>query len=111
MKNRDLDELLRSYAHKPLPKLPGNLEGAVWRGIRLRREKPGRESFLDWLAACLWRGHSAAAFVAAAMVFGAGCAWFAQNASMTRPISGALNLQVFSEQAPTLRLTNPHLQP
>jgi anti-sigma-K factor RskA len=108
MDKRDLDELLRSYADEPLPGLPGNLEDAVWREIRLRREK---RSSLDWLAACLWREHSAAAFVVAAMVFGAGCACLAQNASTALPISRALNLQVFSEQPPTLRLTDPHLRP
>ena len=62
MNNRDLDELLRSYADKPVPTLPSNLEDAVWREIRLRRETPVHESFLDWLAACVWREHSAAAF-------------------------------------------------
>ena len=42
---------------------------------------------------------------------GAAVAGFAKNASTARPISRALNLQVFSEQPPTLRLTNPYLQP
>ena len=111
MNNPDLDDLLRSYADKPVPRLPGNLEDAVWREIRLRCETPMHESFLDWLAAYVWRGNSAAAFVVAAMVFGAGFAWFAQNASTARPISRALNLQVFSEQPPTLLLTNPYQQP
>ena len=111
MNNPDLDDLLRSYADKPVPRLPGNLEDAVWREIRLRRQIPVHESFFNWLAACVWREHSAAAFVVAAMVFGAGFAWFAQNASTARPISRALNLQVFSEQPPTLLLTNPYQQP
>ena len=47
MNNRDLDELLRSYADKPVPTPPGNLEDAVWREIRLRRETPVRESFVE----------------------------------------------------------------
>ena len=111
MDNRDLDELLRSYADKPVPSLPGNLEDAVWREIRLRRERPVRKPFLDWLAACVWRGSSAAVSVLAAVALGAGVAGFAQNASTARPISRALNLQVFSEQPPTLRLTNPYQQP
>ena len=111
MNNPDLDELLRSYADKPVPTPPGNLEDAVWREIRLRRETPVHESFVDRLAAFVWRGHSVAAFVVAAMALGAGFAWFAQNASTARPISRALNLQVFSEQPPTLRLTNPYQQP
>ena len=111
MNNPDLDELLRSYADKPVPRLPGNLEDSVWREIRLRRETPVHKSFLDRLAAYVWRGHCAAAFVVAAMLFGAGSAWFAQNASTARPISRALNLQVFSEQPPTLRLTNPYQEP
>jgi hypothetical protein len=111
MNNPDLDDLLRGYADKLVPRPPGNLEDAVWREIRLRRETPINESFLDWLAACVWRGHFAAAFVVAAMALGAGSAWFAQNASTARPISRALNLQVFSEQPPTLLLTNPYQQP
>jgi len=108
MNNPDLDELLRCYADKPVPTPPGDLEDAVWREIRLRRETPIRESFVDRLAACVWRGHSMAAFVVAAMALGAGFSLFGQNASTARPISRALNLQVFSEQPPTLRLTNPY---
>jgi hypothetical protein len=108
MNNPDLDELLRSYADKPVPTPPGDLEDAVWREIRLRRETPVHESFVDRLAAFIWRGNSAAACVLAAVALGAGFAGFAQNASTTRPISRALNLQVFSEQPPTLRLTNPY---
>jgi anti-sigma-K factor RskA len=112
MNNRDLDELLRSYANKPVPTPPSNLEDAVWREIRLRRQTtPVREPLLDWLAACVWRGHSLAVSVLAAAALGAAVAGFAQNASTARPISRALNLQVFSEQPPTLRLTNPYLQP
>ena len=111
MNNRDLDELLRSYANKPVPTPPSNLEDAVWREIRLRRETSVREPLFDWLAAYVWRGHSAAVSVLAAVALGAGVAGFAQNASTERPISRALNLQVFSEQPPTLRLTNPYLQP
>jgi hypothetical protein len=111
MNNPNLDELLKSYAEKPLPPLPSNLEDAVWREIRLRRQMPVPESFFDWLAAFIWREHSAAAFVVAAMVFGAGLAWFGQNVSAAQPISRALNLQVFSEQPPTLRLTTLYRQP
>ena len=56
MNNPDLDDLLRSYADKPVPRLPGNLEDAVWREIRLRRETPTHDSFLDWLAAYVGAG-------------------------------------------------------
>jgi hypothetical protein len=111
MNSRDLDELLGSYANKPVPTPPSNLEDAVWREIRLRRETSVREPLLDWLAAYVWRGHSAAVSVLAAVALGAGFAGFAQNASTARSISRALDLQVFSEQPPTLRLTNPYQQP
>ena len=111
MNKVDLDELLRSYADKPVPGLPRNLQGAVSREIRLRRETPVRESGLDWLAACVWDKHSAAAFVVAAMIFGAGFAWFGQNATAAQPVARALNLQVFSERPPTLPLTNHYDQP
>jgi hypothetical protein len=111
MNKVDLDELLRSYADKPVPGLPHNLQAAVLREIRLRRETAARESFLDWLTACACDKHPAAAFVVAAMMFGAGFAWYVRNATATQPVSRALNLQVFSEQPPTLRLTNPYQQP
>jgi hypothetical protein len=111
MKKPNVDELLKSYAEKPVPPLPSNFEDAVWREIRLRRQIPVHESFFNWLAACVWREHSAAAFVVAAMVFGAGLAWLGQNASAAHPISRALSLQVFSEQPPTLRLTTLYRQP
>src|SRR5215510_11195160 len=103
--NPDLDELLKRYAARPAPPLPSDFEDAVWREIRRRNQISARDSIFDWLAAYLWSEHSAAAFVVAAMIFGAGLAWFGQNASMARPVSRALNLQVFSEQPPTLPLT------
>ena len=111
MNKRDLDELLRSYADKPVPTPPSNLEDAVWREIRLRSQTSGRDLLLHWLAAYVWRGHSPAVSVIAAVALGAGVAGFAQSGSTARPISRALNLQVFSEQSPTLRLTNPYQQP
>jgi len=111
MNNVDLDELLRSYADKPAPELPSGLQAAIWREIRLRRETSVHESFLDWLAACVWDRHFAAAFVAAAMIFGAGFAWFSQNATAAQPVSRALNLQVFSDRPPTLPLTNHYDRP
>ena len=112
MNNRDLDKLLRSYANKPVPTPPSNLEDAVWREIRLRRQTTSvREPLLDWLAACVWQGHSAAVSVLAAAALGAAVAEFSQNTSTARLISRALNLQVFSEQPPTVRLTNLYRQP
>jgi hypothetical protein len=111
MNKVDLNGLLRSYADKPVPRLPRNLQAAVLREIRLRRETPMRGSFLDWLAASIWDRRSTAACVVAAMMFGAGFAWLGQNATAAQPVARALNLQVFSERPPTLPLTNHYDRP
>ena len=107
----ELDKLLKEYASRPTSPPPGNLEDDVWREIRLRRERPVRDSFFDWLAACVWRAHVASASVIAAVVLGAGFAWLDPNASAAQPVSHALNLHVFSEHSPTLRLTSLYQQP
>jgi len=107
----ELDKLLKEYASRPAQLPPSNLEDAVWREIRLRRETPVHESFFDWLAACVWRAHFASASVIAAIALGAGFAWFDPNASAAQPVSHALNLQVFSEHSPTLRLTSLYQKP
>ena len=102
----ELDKLLKEYASRPTSLPPSNLEDDVWREIRLRRQRPVRDSFFDWLAACVWRGHVASASVIAAVVLGAGFAWLDFKASAVQPVSHALNLHVFSAHSPTLRLTS-----
>ena len=102
----ELDKLLKEYASRPTSLPPSNLEDDVWREIRLRRERPVRDSFFDWLAACVWRAHVASASVIAAAVLGAGFAWLDLKASAVQPVFHALNLHVFSEHSPTLRLTS-----
>jgi hypothetical protein len=102
----ELDKLLKQYASRPTPPPPGNLEDDVWREIRLRRNTPVPESLFDRLAACVWRAHVAAASVIAAVVLGVGFAWLDLKANAAQPISHALNLYVFSEHSPTLRLTS-----
>jgi hypothetical protein len=101
----ELDKLLKQYASRPTPPPPGNLEDDVWREIRLRRNTPVPESLFDWLAASVWRAHVASASVIAAIVLGVGFAWLDLKASAAQPISNALNLHVFFEHSPTLRLT------
>ena len=101
----ELDKLLKEYASRATPSPPGNLEEAVWREIRLRHERPPPRSLFDRLAACLWHKHFAYASAVAAVALGAGLAWFDLNAS-AQSTSHALNLQVFSERSPTLRLTS-----
>jgi hypothetical protein len=101
----ELDKLLKEYASRPIPPPPGDLEDDVWREIRLRRERPVPNSFFDWLAACVWRAHVASASAIVAVVLGVGLAWIDPNASAAQPVSHALNLNVFSEHSPTLRLT------
>ena len=107
----ELDKLLKEYASRPPPLPPSNLEDDVWREIRLRRERPVRDSFFDWLAARVWRAHFASASVVAAVVLGTGFAWLDLKASVSQPISHALSLNVFSEHSPTLRLTTLYQQP
>ena len=102
----ELDKLLSEYASRPTPPPQGNLEDDVWREIRIRRETAVRESFFDWLAAYVWRAHFASASVVAAIALGAGFAWFDPNASAAQPVSHELNLHVFSEHSPTLRLSS-----
>jgi hypothetical protein len=107
----ELDKLLKEYASRLTPLPPSNLEADVWREIRLRRERPVSDSFFDWLAARVWRAHFASASVVAAIALGAGFAWFDPNASAAQPVSHALNLHVFSEHSPTLRLTSLYQKP
>jgi hypothetical protein len=99
-----LDKLLKEYASRATPLPPGNLEEAVWREIRLRREASLNTSLFDRLAARLWHKHFACASAIAALALGAGLAWSDLNAS-AQSSSRALNLQVFSERSPTMRLT------
>jgi hypothetical protein len=102
----ELDKLLKEYASRPTPPPPSNLEDGVWREIRLRRERPVADSFFDGLAAHVWRTRVVSACVLAAVALGAGFAWLDLNTRTGRPISHPLNLQVFSEHSPTLRLTS-----
>ena len=106
----ELDKLLKEYASSPTPLPPSNLEDDIWREIRLRREGPLRDSFFDWLAARLWNPHVAFASVVAAIALGAGVSWLNPRASAPQRISLALNLRVFSEESPTLRLTSLYLE-
>ena len=101
----DLDRLLKEYAARANPSPPRNFEDTVWREIHLRREAPSEISFFDRVAARLWRKHFTYASAVAAVVVGAGLAWFDLNAS-ARSTSHALNLEVFSDRSPTLRLTS-----
>jgi hypothetical protein len=104
-----LDKLLKEYASRAAPSLPSNLEDAVWREIRRRSEKPAYGSVFDWLAAFVWRAYFAYSSAVAAIALGVCLAWFDLNTG-TRSTSHALNLQVFSERSPTLRLSSLYQQ-
>jgi hypothetical protein len=106
----ELDKLLKEYASRPIPPPSGDLEEDVWREIRLRRNTPVSEPFFDWLAACVWRARVASASAIVAVALGAGLAWLDPNASAAQPVSHPLNLNVFSEHSPTLRLTTLYQQ-
>jgi hypothetical protein len=64
------------------------------------------ESLFDWLAACVWRVPVTSASVIVAVVFGVGLARLDFKANTAQPIFHALNLHVFSEHSPTLRLNS-----
>jgi hypothetical protein len=104
----ELDKLLKQYASRSMPSPPQNLEDVVWREIRLRRQLPLPSSVFDRLAAFLWRKHFACASAAAALALGAGLAWL--DLDVSAQSTRALNLQVFSERPPTLRLTSLYKQ-
>jgi hypothetical protein len=105
----ELDKLLKAYASRATPSPPRNLEERVWRDIRLRHEVASHISLLDRLAACLWHKHFAYTSAVAAVALGVGLAWFGLDAN-AQATSHALNLQVFSERSPTLRLTSLYQQ-
>jgi hypothetical protein len=104
-----LDKLLEEYASHATPSPPSNLEDAVWREIRRRSEKPAYSSAFEWLTAFVWRAHFVYSSAVAAIALGAVLAWFDLNTG-ARSTSHALNLHVFSERSPTLRLTSLYQQ-
>jgi anti-sigma-K factor RskA len=105
----NLEELLRSYAEAPVPKMQGSFEDAVWQEIRRGRQM--REPFFDWLSAFVWRVHFASASVAIAVALGVAFAWLGSTGHSGEPVFRALGLQVFSERPPTLPLTSSSWQP
>ena len=108
----DLDILLKQFASHPIPPAPKNLEDAVWREIRRRRDAPVRASLFDRLAFQVWQRYFAAGAVTAALVFGGAFGWLsAPEASTAQPAALALNLGVFSEHSPATRLASLYQQP
>ncbi len=102
----DHDALLNQLAARPVPAVPGNLRHDVWRAIRLRREQMPHPSLLDQLAQWLWREQVTASALALALMIGVGFAALSPPAlAESEAASRALGLRVFSESAPTLRLT------
>ena len=102
----DLDKLLQQLASRPVPPAPRNLEDAVWREVR-RRNTPLRESVLDRLASYIWQRDVAAAAISAALAFGGVYGWLsAPEASAAQSAALALNLQIFSKDAPSSRLSS-----
>ena len=108
---RSLDALLRRYAAGPVPPVPGDLESRVRREIRLRQTR-GR-SLENRLARWLWPWHEprvAFAGVAAAALIGVGMSWTAPAGGRGAGTRQALDLGVFSADAPALpstRLLSP----
>ena len=111
MNGSQLDQFLHQLATRPVPAVPANINDAVWREIRLRRETDAMPGFFDWLAGYVWRGPFALASMTAAVVLGVALVWQGAEGVVTPPASLALELQVFSEHPPTLRLTSFSLEP
>ena len=104
MKKYHLDELLQTLANRPVPVAPMNLHASVWREIRNRREVVPR-SWVEELAALLWARPVALASVAAVIVIGTAMAQLLDAGSPAQPVRHPLNLEVFSEFAPSLPST------
>ena len=111
--DQTLDDLLRRYAQAPVPPMPGDLEGRVWREIR-RRQAVGEERSDggEWLARWLrlWREPRVAfAGVAAAAAVGVAMSWTmggpAVDAARADGTRQALDLGVFAAEAPALPST------
>lgn len=107
-----LDDLLRRHAQAPLPPVPGNLESRVWREIRARRaagswERPADPGG-DWLAGWLrlWRNPRVAlAGAVATVLIGVGMSWPGLADARSANTRQALDLGVFSAEAPSLPST------
>lgn len=105
MKQEQLDVLLGALARKPLPACPRDLEGSVWRAIRLREASPcGILPALDDLADSVWRAKVLVCSAFTAMTVGAIVA-FSWQAAVPDATAGALGLRVFSADAPSLPST------
>jgi hypothetical protein len=102
MNSYNLQDALNQSAAGHVPELPTNFEQNVWREIRSR--KMGRESIWDaFIATCLrptWAIAASAVVLFVSASFGAMEVDVQQNAAHT-----ALNLGVFSAEAPTLPST------
>ncbi len=105
--DRHLDDLLRRLVEAPVPPVPGNLESRVWREIRARQANaPGRpDSGGDWVAGWLrlWREPRVAfAGAVGAVLIGVGMGWTGMAEARATGTRQALNLGVFSAEAPSL---------
>lgn len=103
-----LDALLKRLVSEPVPPVPGNLESRVWREIHVRRAQEARGIGHDWLARVLnlWREPRVtfAGLVAAAAI-GVSMSWANASATQTASTQQALDLKVFSVEAPALPST------
>ncbi len=103
-----LDVLLAQLAGEPLPPLPGNLESRVWREIRARRTQDAHRTGRGWLARLLtMRRESRMAFAGllAAAAIGITMSWANAQNIQVDSTQQALDLKVFSVEAPSLPST------
>lgn len=100
-----LDALLKRLASESTPEVPSNLESRVWREIRVRHaQHAGRDWFAHLLN--LWRKPSVAfAGLVAAAVIGISMSWAGASSPQTVSTQQALDLKVFSVEAPSLPST------
>jgi hypothetical protein len=107
--DRSLDNLIGRYAAELIPLAPANLESQVWREIRARKTQQKQGSTVSrWFASALrlWQEpRLALACATAAVAVGVAMSWL--DVAQARPSSArrALDLGVFSAEAPALPST------
>lgn len=105
MNDSQLTELLNKMAKVPVPSCSSNLPQNVWREIRLQIDKSESTSIWDWLLNPWERPNFALSGLALALVIGLILGTVTTYPTQSGLARGALELQVFSENAPDLPAT------
>jgi hypothetical protein len=104
MKSDPLDELLRSYARRPVPLFSEPLSSDVWQVIHRRRLRPFWSRLLpilDWREVSA-EPHLVAAAIAVALAAGVLPAMLTARERIPRLARESLHFEVFSAAAPAI---------